>query len=121
LRALVGFGESAGHPLARFLKPGFKHCFCALLTDRDLWILVDGLAGVPTVRYLTAVDGFDLAAFWREKGYTVVETEQRTRPLRAPMVHANCVGLVKAMLCIRAPLALTPYRLYLHLTKGKGS
>ena len=117
MKALVVFCDSGneGHPLLRFLKPGFKHCFCAVL-DNGLWLLADNRRGVPLLRYLTTEE-FDLAGFYRDEGATVIETTQGDTPLAGPLVAANCVGLVKAILCIRS-FAITPYRLYLHL-KGR--
>lgn len=97
------------------LKRGFKHVFCVVLSG-ECWFLFDGCNGVPVLRYIAAAD-FDVAGFYRDQGYRVVETTQGTRPLRCPMVHANCVGFVKAVLAIRCWWALTPYCLYRHLTK----
>ncbi len=117
MKALVVFCDNGneGHPLLPLLRPGFKHCFCAVL-DNGLWILADNRRGVPLIRYLTTEE-FDLAGFYRDEGATVVETTQRETPLRGPYVAANCVGLVKSILCIRS-FAVTPYGLYLHL-KGR--
>lgn len=114
MRALVVFGDSHGHPLGWMLKPGFRHVFCAVAA-RGCWLLIDGRAGVPDIHYLTT-DDFDLATFYRAKGYAVVETVQRDEPLRVPLVTVNCVGLVKAALCIRS-WAVTPWQLYRHLTR----
>ena len=107
--ALVIFCEDDGHPLARLLRPGFRHCFCAVC-DGAYWIKVDGLDGRPQVKVVERA-GFDLAAFYRNEGYTVVEVEPGPGP-RAPFAIVNCVGMVKSALGIRAPFAWTPYRLY---------
>ena len=118
MRAIVVFCDNGdeGHPLLWMLKPGFKHCFCAVF-DKGCWLLVDNARGVPTVEYLCEED-FDLAAHYRDEGATeIIETVQRKTPLRGPYVAANCVGLVKAILCIRS-WAITPHGLYTHL-KGR--
>lgn len=104
------------HPLNRYLREGFKHCFVCVESD-GLWIQLDGKNGIPQVRYLTASDRFDLAGFYREQNFTVIETEQRNRPLLSPFVTNNCVGLVKAVLCISAPFIWSPWRLYQHLLR----
>lgn len=115
MRALVVFNDGAdGHPLGWMLKRGFRHCF-VVLDSSGLWLRVDGERGIPVVAYVTTSD-FDLAGFYREQGYTVVETEQRSRPVTWPLVLRNCVGLVAAVLCV--PFAATPYRLYCRLMKG---
>lgn len=118
MKALVIFcdGGEPAHPLAFLLKAGFRHCCVALLSG-DYWLLLDGERGVPVFRVLAAGD-FDLAGHYRDCGLAVVEIEQASRPLRAPLVLANCVGFVKAVLCIRS-LAVTPFGLYRHLTKGE--
>lgn len=79
--------------------------------------MVDARDGRPVFQALQG-SGFDIAAFWREAGYTVVETVQGP-PLRSPFVAVNCVGLVKAALCIHAPFAVTPHQLYRHLIGGR--
>ena len=116
MNALVVFTDADGHPLCRFLHPGFRHCFVCLLSNR-LWLLVDGVNGIPVVRYLTTED-FDLAGFWRDQGFVVVETYQRSMPVTAPLTWRNCVGLVKSVLSIRS-WSLTPYSLYKHLTRSE--
>jgi len=103
------------HPLNRLLRDGFKHCFVCVL-DGENWMKVDGLAGIPSVGFVTTSD-FDLAGFYREQGLTVVETEQRQKALTTPFIVNNCVGLVKAVLCLSAPFVWSPWRLYRNLTR----
>ena len=114
MRALVVFCHDNTHPLAWLLKPGFRHCFVCLESN-GLWLLVDGGPGIPDIKYLTESD-FDLAAFYREKGFIVVETHQRQKAVTAPLVLRNCVGLCKAVLCI-AGWSFTPFGLYKQLEK----
>jgi hypothetical protein len=115
MRALVVFCDP---PDARFqwlLKPGFRHVFCAV-ADGDYWVRLDAATGKAIVN-VTADARFDLAAHYRNEGWTVVETVQNANRLRTPFVTLNCVGWVKAVLNIRAPLAFTPHQLFLHLLK----
>jgi len=114
MRALVVFHGASNHPLAWLLKPGFKHVFTVIQSEY-YWTLIDGRAGVPVVEFVAHSD-CELAEFYREQGYTVVETYQRDKPLRAPYLTNNCVGLAKAVLCIRS-FALTPYQLYCGLLR----
>ncbi len=109
-RALIVFHGEGTRWWARLLKPGFRHCFAAVESG-GLWILFDPRRGLVELRALTSAD-FDLAAFYRDKGYTVAEHTQGTRPSRAPLMPATCVGATKRLLAIRAPLALTPWRLW---------
>ena len=113
--ALVVFHGHGCHVLSRFLKPGFSHVYVAV-RDGDYWISIDMRAGIPVIEAV-APGGFDLAVFYREQGFTVVETRQRTTVPRLPFAIANCVGFSKALLCIRAPFAVTPYGLYKHLRR----
>ena len=100
----VGWGQ-------RFLKRGFRHCFAMVCDSNGNWICWDSMEGKPLVQ---VVDGetADLLAYWREQGFAVVELEQRALPPRSPFAIANCVGLVKALFCLRYPFAITPYALY---------
>ena len=117
MNALVVFHDQGTGFLSRFLKPGFKHCF-AVVRNGNYWIVVDGCEGVPLVGVVAPSD-YDFATYCRAQGFTVIETEQRATVPRAPYATANCVGLVKAVLCIRAPFAVTPRGLYKHLRRGR--
>ena len=112
--ALAVFHDHGVHILAPWLKPGFKHVFVAL-RDGDYWVRLDAQAGVPTVEVVAPGD-YDLAKFYRDQGFTVVETEQGKVVPRSPFAIANCVGLSKAVLSVRSG-ALTPWHLYKHLKR----
>ena len=110
MRALVVFHDKGCHRLDFLLQPRFRHVFCAVAVD-GFWLVIDGKAGVPEFQ-VAASQQVDLALFYRKQGFVVVETETGDRPLRAPLVVNNCVGVVKTALSIRAPFAQTPYALY---------
>lgn len=116
-KALVAFYDGdTRHPLGRLLKKGFGHCFCAFQAD-GFWILADGQDGLPSIKVIAAAD-YDLAAFYRNEGLTVIELEHGTKPLRRLLMPWNCVGLVKAALSIRSR-AVTPYGLYRYLKRNE--
>lgn len=115
MKALVVFHDEGCHPLGKYLRKGFKHCFVVAEANGCL-VRLDGMDGKPVLDVVCRSD-YDLATFYRRAGYTVVETHQRRRPPVGPFMLANCVGLVKAFLCIRAPFVFTPYALYRHLTR----
>lgn len=123
MRALVVFHDNIlpksgrTHPLSRFLRKGFWHCFVCLESN-GLWIRLDGECGVPVVQYLTPSDEFDLAGYYRDQGCVVVETRQRDTVPLAPLALRNCVGLVKAVLCVRS-WAVTPWQLYRYLKRNE--
>ena len=113
MKTLVCFHNHGAHFLDPLLKEGFRHCFVAVLSG-DYWVRIDGMGGVPEIEVVAGAD-YDLATFYRAHGYAVVETEQRATPLKTPFVTANCLGMVKSVLGLRAPFVLTPYRLYRRL------
>lgn len=116
MRALVVFhGRGAG--FARLLLPGFRHCFCCVLDEGGYWVRVDGLAGRPLLRVEAGAD-FDLAGFYRNHGFTVLELDGAGRKPRWPLVARSCVGSVKATIGIRS-WAVTPRQLYLSLTNRR--
>ncbi len=114
-KALVVFHDGGAQWLARFLKPGFRHVYVALLTEHA-WIVVEGLKAVPTVD-IAASSGDDLKWFFEDHGFTVVETEVREHRTRPTLAVGTCLGLVKAFLGIRKPWIVTPYQLYRYLKK----
>lgn len=116
MQALVVFHGIGAHPLAWLLRPGFRHVFCAI-SDGRYWIVIDGKMGVPAIN-VAAAASYDLAAFYREQGFAVIEVEQGRVPPAGPFVVANCVGMVKAALAIRAPFVITPYGLYRRLVRS---
>ena len=116
MKALAVFHDHGEGPLSKLLKPGFRHVFCAI-NDGSFWLLIDGQAGVPDIKAIANQD-YDLAAFYREQGFTVVELEQGNSPPIGPFAVANCVGMVRAVLAVRS-FAITPHGLYRFLRKMK--
>ena len=110
--ALVIFSDSGAHPLSPLLRRGFRHVFCAV-RDREHWCIVDAADGLPA---LYVGHGDDLALWYREQGFTVLEVARRER-VRSPLCAASCVGMVKAVVGIRT-LAQTPWGLYKHLRRS---
>lgn len=113
-RAIVVFHDHGNHCFDPILKSGFRHVFC-VVDDGAGWIQIDGRNGVPTIETVCAND-FDLAKFYRCKGFTVVEI-RKGRGLRLPLVLSNCVGLVKATLGLHFPFCVTPYQLFRRLER----
>ena len=114
--AVVVFTNTGEHPLAPLLKPGFRHCFVVVQDTKGPWILVDPADGVPRLSVI-GLEDFDVASFYRGMGLTVVETPVVSAPFYLPLTVSNCVGMVKAVIGLRAPLIVTPYGLYRRLTK----
>lgn len=113
MKALAVFHDHGNHIFARFLEPGFRHVFIVLQSG-NYWIRVDGMSGVPVVEVVAAAD-YDLAVFYRDEGYAVVEVQVETAAPRGPLANTNCVGLSKVFLGIRRSFIVTPHGLYRHL------
>ncbi len=120
MKALVVFQDSEGHPLDFLLKKGFRHCFVCILSGA-YWIEFNLIWNKPTIKVMTGAE-YDMESFYRNQGDIVVLTSQRVmRPPKLNLFYgtlmvANCVGLVKSILCINT-FSWTPYSLYKELTK----
>lgn len=111
--SLVVFHEHGKGFLTRFLRRDFRHVFAVLRGERH-WIMVDPRAGVPVVEVVADAD-FDLAGFYRDCGFKVIELEHRTRPSKWPWMCATCVGSVKKVLGIQSWRIQTPWQFYRYL------
>ena len=121
MRALVVFHGDSPHPFARFLKPGFEHVFVCILVERDgqgWWVSIDPALGIPAINVECGPDA-DLRGLYEDLNCTVVETERlpAARIPRWSWALANCVGVTKYVLGIRAPFICTPYQLYKRLKR----
>ena len=110
------FSNEGVHWAAPMLKQGFRHVAVAVLNG-GYWIGIDPVMGTPDIRVIAGPD-HDLAGQYRSEGFTVVETDIRKNAGPFPFALANCVGAVKAILGLNAPLIWTPFGLFKHLTKG---
>ncbi|MDX9861640.1 MAG: hypothetical protein RBS99_12065 [Rhodospirillales bacterium] len=114
--------------LLRRLKPGFRHVMAMRPADGGGWIIANWSSGrFDVIEHDGPVDiggerfgdyGDFIAALEDDGLATTCTREARdgkTPFLRGP---ATCVTAAKHLLGIRAPLAVTPWRLYRHLTGG---
>lgn len=116
MKVLVVFSGESTHAISRFLKPGFLHCFVALQRD-EAWIALDG-GFRNTHVYFAAHADFDLKTFYEDQGYTVLEVWTGRIETRNPLMIGSCVGMIKRLIGVGAPLVWTPWQLYKHLTRG---
>lgn len=115
MKAIVVFTDD-GIAFRRFLKPGFRHVFICVASDGD-WICIDVAGWIPVFINI-APEEVDLAEIYREMGYTVIETETSSKPVKFPFMMRDCVGLVKSVLSINN-FAITPYGLYRRLKNDR--
>jgi hypothetical protein len=113
-RIWLAFGGEADRPWLRPLRRGFRHCFAAL-ADEAGWTVLEPLSGRLLVARLPVPAGFDLPAFYRRAGLSVVGPFAPMPPAagRWPaLAPLTCVGVCRALLGPGAPFALTPYGLF---------
>lgn len=129
MRALVCFHDKESHHWAnRWLKPGFWHVFVCVCDCPEIeplsngghasahWIRIDAQDGKPAFE-VVAPSTFDLATLYASEGLTVLEIESEGRRPLWPWMCANCVGVAKMVLGIRAWWVLTPWQLYNHVLR----
>ncbi len=93
------------------------HCFIAIL-DNGFWLTVDGRKGTPAA-HVVATESFDLAEFYRDHGYAVIEAPlpQGGSINLMPFMPATCVAMCKRLLGVHAWWVQTPSQLYRHLRR----
>lgn len=114
--ALVIFSSGNKHPLAWLLSRERRHVWCAVRKD-GYWIIYDWSFGIPVISIANGHQ--DLARFYLDAGYEVIETTVGDEPCHGPWICNNCVGHTMVILGIRAHLIFTPYQLWKHLKKEK--
>lgn len=116
----------------RPLRPGFRHLWIAGFID-GIWVKIDlrvhgidistAIMEFPFMpqttfeicqMYREQVDHAKLA--WLANGYTVVPVTPGCGGKLAFLGLLTCVGMAKRFLGMRAPLILTPFKLYRFLT-----
>jgi hypothetical protein len=115
-RVFVAFSGKTELRWLHCLRPGFRHCF-ALLNDGRQWLIYDPLAGHAEIHALAIPAGVDLAGWYRERGLLVLEAKPRRRDRQAPPALFTCVEAIKRLIGLHAPLILTPYQLFRHLSR----
>jgi len=101
------------------LKPGFRHCF-VLLHDGNAWITIDPLSSYTDIQVYHHLESkFNLPAWLKEQGYTVVPyIIEKNISKAAPWSFFTCVEAVKRIIGLHACLVITPWQLYSHLHKN---
>lgn len=118
-KAIIIFSDNSGVWWLKWLKPGFRHCFMILETDRGcLWI--DPLSQQLTIKILADHELNALIRWYREMGMRVLTTTVNTSGLQphnwSPM---TCVEVVKRLVGLRDPFVWTPWQLYQKIKKNK--
>ena len=112
-RAVVVFNDSQWHWLSPLLKRGFGHC-AVVVESNGFWVVVSPCPDNIRFTVLAKTD-FDVAKYFRDAGFTVVEVVCHGNENKTPLSLSNCVGAVKAVLGIRKAFIITPYQLYKYI------
>ena len=119
MQAIVVFHDrGAGFWPWLFGRPGFRHCFVAL-NDGRAWVVLDPCSHGTKVEAEIAAD-YDLAGFYRDCGFTVLEGRVTRQAKPYPVWFFTCVEAVKRVLGVRGWWIWTPHQLYRHLETTHG-
>ena len=118
MKCILIFGTENAHPLSWMLSRKHRHVWCALQDlERGVWVSYNWHKGLPIIQAESAAD-YDLAAHYRDQGYSVVEIERGIKPRLFPFILNNCVSHVKVVCALRT-FTVTPQWLYRSMTKRK--
>jgi hypothetical protein len=112
-RALVVFEDRPGPSTLRFLRPGFRHCFCVVGSGRA-WTICDPLKTRLEIVPLLGFGEPQLAAHYRRTGRVVLagNVVAGAAPRRVRLRPMTCVEIVKRVLNVEAPSVFTPFQLH---------
>lgn len=120
-RGLVVFSGQADIWWLKLLRPGFRHCFLALQNETG-WVVYEPLSHCTVLTPVAVAQGWDLAAWYRQNGFVVIDALPSIAPRRlAPIRPYSCVEAVKRVLGVQARWVLTPWQLHQFLLNGKNS
>lgn len=115
----IAFSGRADLAWQRLLRPGFRHCFAALV-DAQGWTVVDPLAGRIVVERLAVAPDFDLPEFWRRAGFRVLGPFRPAPPRRrllSLLAPVTCVTVCLRLLGRDDAFVFTPRALYHRLAR----
>lgn len=119
IQGLIVFSDNTGQWWLKFLKPGFRHCFLILRTERGgIWL--DPISNGISLYPLEDFEVSKLAKWYRLNGMRVLTF--KTRPSsHKPFFWAplTCVEVIKRVLGVRDWRIFTPWQLYQHLKENK--
>lgn len=117
--ALVVFEDRLRAGPLRWLREGFRHCFC-VLGDERRWTICDPLKSAVILRTVDDLPLAQLARAYADLGALVLVGRPAPPPADGrgggmPLAPLTCVEIVKRLLGVSAPAVLTPYQLYTRL------
>jgi hypothetical protein len=110
--AVVIFTNDNSFAWARWLAPGFRHCFIAI-ESKATWVILDTLSNRINVWTIPLCPANDLSAWYQRRGYQTIITTQKTPPENAaPWALITCVETIKRLLGIHRATIHTPKQLF---------
>lgn len=116
--ALIVFEDRAAPGLLRWLRPGFRHCFCAVGT-LGRWTVCDPLKGRTILDSIDDFSANELAGVWLGLGARVLLGPILDRQRQRLLAPFTCVEMVKSIVGIDLPTAITPFQLWRALLVGE--
>lgn len=119
--AMVVFEDRREAWSLRWLRPGFRHCFC-LVGDGGRWTLLDPLKSRLAVAILCELSASDLAERLATENRRFLHglvtcPEAPQFPALRPL---TCVEVVKRLVGLHASAVVTPHQLYHRLQRPEG-
>lgn len=100
---------------ARWLSPGFAHCF-VVVESQGLGVRLEGQNGIA---HITVVGPFsDVAGCWEKRAIVVEASIDGDAIIHSPLAERTCVGLIKSVLGVRERV-FTPWQLYKYLVSER--
>lgn len=115
---LVVFEDRAAPGVMRWLRPGFRHCFCALGSG-GRWTVCDPLKSRTVLDSVDGMSRDSLVQAWLSLGARVLAGPLPDTAARRRLAPLTCVELVKSVLGVDLPLVITPFQLWRTLTAEK--
>jgi len=117
-RAIVVFEDRCAGFGFRWLRSGFRHCFC-LLRRPVGWIVCDPVKSRTRLEVVAPYDEPTLLNHYRERDMVALAgTCLDVRPGWLAFRPLTCVEVVKRVIGLHAPLVWTPHQLYRALRRA---
>lgn len=117
-RVIVVFEDRTAAPSLKWLRSGFRHCFCLVRRPAG-WIVCDPLKSVTRLEVVSCYEERELVAHYRAMNMKALVgscfSVQPKFPVLRPL---TCVEIVKRVIGLHAPTVWTPHQLYRALRRA---
>jgi len=117
-RAIVVFEDRCAGFGFRWLRSGFRHCFCLLRRPAG-WVVCDPVKSRTRLEVVAPYEERALLSHYRERNMiALVGTCLDVEPGRLALRPLTCVEVVKRVIGLHAPMVWTPHQLYRALRRA---